>query len=175
MLSTHLLLPLALLIPLATSQDDYTTSLNFKLITYLKTTTDLTPSINNYALNYNKKTTLALLTPRKRNKPETSYYINGTYFDSFHSIATLWTDDSKHAINIANETTRDAQGRRIVYFSKTGQKGWVETTPAGCADVIVSAECVVDGTIHPLATPAYCCRDVAVSHCSASGPVPPPT
>ncbi|KAG9234698.1 hypothetical protein BJ875DRAFT_6608 [Amylocarpus encephaloides] len=107
----------------STLAQDYTSSLAFKFIAYLKTTTDLTPSIDNHALNFHDSTPLAILTPRSLSVPETIYYINGTYFDSYHSIATLWTDDSLHAINISPASARDALGRRTVYFSGTGQVG----------------------------------------------------
>jgi hypothetical protein len=97
----------ALAIPLVRSEDDYTSSLNFKLTTYTKTINNLNPSINNYVLNYSHKTRFAILSPRSRTIPETNYYVNGTYFEHFHSIATLWTGDSSHAINISPEDDRD--------------------------------------------------------------------
>jgi hypothetical protein len=118
------LVPLfALDISVVHSQDDYTSALNFKLITYTKTISDLNPSVNNYVLNYSHKTRFAILIPRKPTSPETNYYVNGTYFEHYHSIATLWTEDSSHAINISPDDKRDEKGRRTVYFSKTGQKG----------------------------------------------------
>jgi hypothetical protein len=128
MLRLRLIPLIALLISHTLSQDDYTSSYNFKLITYLKTNVDLEPSVDNYALNYHS--------PRSLSTPETNYYINGTYFDSFHSIATLWTDDSSHAINVSPDNVRDVRGRRTVYFSKEGQKGvGIRPYPGGIPDL----------------------------------------
>jgi hypothetical protein len=125
MLGLYLVPLFALVISVVHSQDapDYTSALNFQLKIYTKTISDLNPSVNNYVLNYNHKTRFTILSPRKRTVPETSYYVNGTYFEHFHGTATLWTEDSSHAINISSDDDRDEKGRRTVYFSKHGQQG----------------------------------------------------